>query len=761
VPSPLVIPGVQVSTQFEPSPVLPGATGILGIVGVADRGPVDPTPVGSFAEFVDNFGVASAYSMPEVRAAFTNGVQQVVVARTAPGLGQKASINLLDDDGEPVVTLQARAEGAWGNKIGVQVTQVRTLSGLGVKFVNVGILLNGGVIDSLTNLNLDPESPDYFFDRINAKSRLVVALDTLFENALPAAIADTPLATAQPRAASGRLKAGATDVVRAAAKLAGPAANLVAVRVRDGQAALAAPGAGNAPSILIRARQAGAAGTAIRVTVQTPAPNSVSFVVLTPPASPRNVGPFTTVDQIVAGFANDPDVSVQALGTVLPSALASTQLQRTIDIDVVPEGQDVATYPGLATIDDVTAIADPLVRFFAVNNATQLPDTNPGVPLTGGRNSAPALELAGDTGTDPLLELVLAPNATGAISVAAARGVSTIDNSTGVVNLTVSQDGTVVENFNNLTMDPDDPNYLPVALQSSGLIRAHDLFVRSRATSLPRNLVRPALLQNGTSPSVDDYGSALEGLEQAEEVDLVIASVHNQLSDPDIRSVHQLVAAHASKMADVARNRIGIGSVTASETNAVANILDHANDVRSDFFILTAPTGTEGPVAGLLGQMDYFRSPTFKVIPSLGVAPGLYTDSQLTQLILGNVLAIAQRRNLGIIVVKGLLTSGRQINVQRTVNKSVRDVKATADTYIGLLNNEGIRNALKQQIVAMFLQMERDGAIVPSTDGKDPSFKVDVHSTQADFAIGIVRVDIAVRPVRAIDYIYATIFVQN
>ena len=52
-------------------------------------------------------------------------------------------------------------------------------------------------------------------------------------------------------------------------------------------------------------------------------------------------------------------------------------------------------------------------------------------------------------------------------------------------------------------------------------------------------------------------------------------------------------------------------------------------------------------------------------------------------------------------------------------------------------------------------------AIVPSTDGKDPSFKVDVYSTQADFAIGIVRVDIAIRPVRAIDYIYATILVKN
>jgi len=99
--------------------------------------------------------------------------------------------------------------------------------------------------------------------------------------------------------------------------------------------------------------------------------------------------------------------------------------------------------------------------------------------------------------------------------------------------------------------------------------------------------------------------------------------------------------------------------------------------------------------------------------------------------------------------------------VQRVANKAVRDVKAIADVYIGLLNNDGTRNALLQQVTAMFLQMERDGAIVPSTDGKDPSFKVAVYSTQADFDNGIVRIDIAMRPVRAIDYIYATILVQN
>ena len=88
----LIIPGVQVETEFEPSPVLPGATGILGIVGVTDRGPVAPVQVGNFAEFAEVFGPASRYTMPEVHGAFANGVSRVVVSRTRPGRGLKASL---------------------------------------------------------------------------------------------------------------------------------------------------------------------------------------------------------------------------------------------------------------------------------------------------------------------------------------------------------------------------------------------------------------------------------------------------------------------------------------------------------------------------------------------------------------------------------------------------------------------------------------------------------------------------------------------
>ena len=759
--STLVVPGVQVRTEFEPAPVLPGATGILGLVGVTDGGPLLPNPVGSFGEFTSIFGAASRYTMPEARTAFANGVMEIVVARIAPGRGQKATTTLLDDDGEAVVVLEARGEGAWGSQLAVRVTQARTLGGTGVKYVSLDLLLAGQVVEPLSNLVMDETSANYLFDRINSQSRLVVAYDPLFGKGLPVALAKTAFTNLDARAAAATLKAGATDVIGLAAKAPGDAGNLSAVRLSDGHAGLALTAAGNAPAIIVAARVAGAAGQGIRVGVTAGGGTSVNIVVTPSGGTPRTYSALTTADAIVTALAADADVVATKQADALPAVLAPTPLARRVSIDVVTEGRETSTYANLADNASIAAIVDPLVAFSVIGGATALPDATPGVPLAGGRPVGPALMLAGDSGSAPLLEIQPVPGVVGTVALQVDRAISSIDNSTGVVNLSVFVNDALTETFANLTMDPDDPNYLPAVLQTSSLIRGHDLFQRSRSTSMPRAVARPQPFTGGVSPLVDDYQSALDRLEQAEEVDLVIASVDNQLDAAGVRAVHQAVAAHCAKMADVARNRIGLGSVITGENNSVTAILDHADDVRSDYFVLATPAGSAAAVAGLLSLQDYFQSPTFKNVPALGVAPGAYTDAQLNQLVGGNVLVVEEKRKLGIIVVKGLLTSGRQINVQRVANKAVRDVKAIADVYIGLLNNDGTRNALLQQVTAMFLQMERDGAIVPSTDGKDPSFKVAVYSTQADFDNGIVRIDIAMRPVRAIDYIYATILVQN
>src|SRR5439155_21169168 len=121
------------------------------------RGPLTPTPVGSMGEFVDTFGPGSRYSMPEVRSAFSNGVSLIFVARTSPGPGQKASMTVLDDEGETVARIVARAEGQWGNALSVRISQVKTLSGQGVKYVALEVLLNGQTIESFNNLVLDED----------------------------------------------------------------------------------------------------------------------------------------------------------------------------------------------------------------------------------------------------------------------------------------------------------------------------------------------------------------------------------------------------------------------------------------------------------------------------------------------------------------------------------------------------------------------------------------------------------------------------
>ena len=88
------------------------------MVGVADRGPTDPTPIGQFVEFLELFGAGSRYTMPEVRTAFANGISPVFMSRIAAGRGQKATLVLRDEEAEGVVKLKARAEGAWGGASG-------------------------------------------------------------------------------------------------------------------------------------------------------------------------------------------------------------------------------------------------------------------------------------------------------------------------------------------------------------------------------------------------------------------------------------------------------------------------------------------------------------------------------------------------------------------------------------------------------------------------------------------------------------------
>jgi hypothetical protein len=126
-----------------------------------------------------------------------------------------------------------------------------------------------------------------------------------------------------------------------------------------------------------------------------------------------------------------------------------------------------------------------------------------------------------------------------------------------------------------------------------------------------------------------------------------------------------------------------------------------------------------------------------------------------------NLCVVQDRVGHGVVVLRGLNTFGDQISVTRVADEAIRETRAICENFIGVLNSSDAQTSLKQQLVALFTRMTREGALVPSQDGTSPPFVVNVYSTQQDFAQGIVRVDIAVRPVRSIDYVYATIEVKN
>ena len=160
------------------------------------------------------------------------------------------------------------------------------------------------------------------------------------------------------------------------------------------------------------------------------------------------------------------------------------------------------------------------------------------------------------------------------------------------------------------TMDPDDD-----ALSARGARGLADAPGARPVRPEPHHV--PAGGTPGRSPwprrhvaGADAYQDALDRLESAEEVDLVIASVAQPARRPGRphrpsagrRPLHQ----DGRRRPEPDRHRLreprrGDGSVTA--------VLDHADDVRSDHFVLTTPAGSEGAMAGLLGLLDYFQSP--------------------------------------------------------------------------------------------------------------------------------------------------------
>ena len=774
MPRSLIVPGVSVEARFDVPPPLPARSGILGAVGVVDRQPEDgPVGVTTTQELLDLFGPATRFAFPEAVSALVNGVSEVVVSPVAPGTGAVGSLILRDDENQDAVELRARTVGPWGNQLSARVIRTLAQDRRTIRRVSLEILHKGQSIERHDNLILRQGDANDLFTVINRDSSVVVALDPTFQTDLPVADADNVGFQDGPAQVASVVLQGAANaqLLRLSARTPGQTGNRISAQILAGRAVLALPAAANAPSLRVRATAPGAGGEGITLAVEDEAGGTKAVTVRSPGAPARTYAGLTGIAAVVAALNSDPDVRAERLGDLPPAAVVATSLVATRTLTVRVEGQRTTDYADLGSaqgiVDAVNADPDVTAALLGAANALPEASTANAAFLLGGRDAGARRRYRGRDNTADILELLPAPG----IDSTLVRLRVEDGGLPNTVRLRVGleTDGALQprEVHEDLSLDPDSPRFLPSVLAvESAQVRAVALHPTADqgVTRWPTATFAPRVFAGGRMPGIGAWQAAIDALGNEDSVDLLLAGLQDW-QDDNLSGimVQQALLGHARAQADNAKPRIAIGSVRPAANKDTDALIAHRDEVSDRRFVLVAPAGTEGAMAGLLGHIEYFVSPTFKTVAQPGAPLVPYSESQLNELVGpdGNICVITQRKGRGTICVKGIATDGFQISVVRVADRCIREVNAISQRFIGELNNAEQRTALEQMIKATFTQMERDGALVPSVDGKSPAFQVLVYASQNDSAGGIVRVDIAVRPVRAIDYIYATIRVKN
>jgi len=125
-------PGIYTeTTEKRFTPIRVGRTGVVGFVGLAERGPTNqPVKITSVPQFYEVFGdlPEGGFLAPAVEAFFKNGGRECRVVRVAHHTGRSfgefassAAVRLLDRAGLPTLEVRAASEGLWGNQIVLSV----------------------------------------------------------------------------------------------------------------------------------------------------------------------------------------------------------------------------------------------------------------------------------------------------------------------------------------------------------------------------------------------------------------------------------------------------------------------------------------------------------------------------------------------------------------------------------------------------------------------------------------------------------------
>lgn len=258
---------------------------------------------------------------------------------------------------------------------------------------------------------------------------------------------------------------------------------------------------------------------------------------------------------------------------------------------------------------------------------------------------------------------------------------------------------------------------------------------------------------NGENASTTHYRDSLALLENDVINIIVLAGQSHGMA--------ATLQAHLNATAEIRRERIGI--IGSNGTETIDAIVAAKDTMSSDRLVFVTPgikvsdsetlpgAYTAAAVAGLISSLPVQASPTNKTI----TVPGLSTEfssSKLEKLVSKNVLAVEKRE--GFRVVKGITTASNsawhQITTRRIVDYAIYGVRSCCNPYIGKLNNERVRGAMKATLDAFLTRMTEDEALV--------SYELEVSATRAQEIAGECAVTMTIRPTFSIDFVRVTMY---
>jgi hypothetical protein len=314
-------------------------------------------------------------------------------------------------------------------------------------------------------------------------------------------------------------------------------------------------------------------------------------------------------------------------------------------------------------------------------------------------------------------------------------------------------------------------NSLAAAInQSSTLANATPA---ANASELPQTFASAGeflLFGTGSNTRGDNGVANVDAAEYTAGLDLLLAENAHIIvaAGQDHVTMGNELAAHCKVASSDLNKRERIGITGSGLDDDFDDIRGHALDSDRIVFVapgietIDAPSGnpvtlpgayTAAAVAGLMASYSAHVSLTNKPL-SVRALEENYTNTQLTQLVQANVLAIQKKQ--AIKVLKGITTSSNtawhQITTRRIVDYAKYGVRSAADPYIGLLNNERVRGALRATINSFLAEMVEDEMLI--------SYDLEVSATREEERKGIARVIIVLRPVFSIDFIKVTMFLE-